>query len=132
MEGKQGGGDAAVDVHDGDWSTRLEHGAQRRLAVSPSAVPRRDRHADDGSGDESRHDGGQGPLPTGEDKVDLGAPPFRPPQRPLEPVQARDSDVVSDRDIDPHGLQDVTRFLGNRDVARSGRQEGYRTRGNRI
>jgi hypothetical protein len=124
---EQGRGYGAVDVHDRDRRTGLEHRVQGGFSVPTAPIPDRGGDAHDGGADQSREYGGKRALPTGEREVDLGTGAFEHPDCPQQSVKTSDPDVVRRYDVDPELLEHDSRLFRERDVAGAGGHEAHRS-----
>jgi hypothetical protein len=116
-EGRRNG---RIDVDHGEGGARLQHGVQRRLPVSPSAVSHRSRDSDHRGVHQTRNDGRKRALPAGEHEVDLWSVSLQPPESGEKPVKPGDPDVVGPNDPEAQFAQNSLGLFGEGHVARSG------------
>lgn len=117
-----------VDVHDGKGRARLEHGSESRFPTPSSTVAHRRRDPDHGGGNEARDDRRKRTFPSGEDEVHLGMTGLDPVNDGEEPVEPRHADVVGPNDPYSKLSKEAGGFLGERHIARPGRDEGDHAR----
>ena len=120
------GAETVVNVHHGHAAgATVQHGEQRGDAAKARAVADARRHGDDRFGDESGDDARQRAFHAGDGDDDVRLlKRFHPREHP---VQAGHADVVDALHAVAHDFGGDGGFLGHRQIARAGADDGDET-----
>lgn len=123
MAGGVGGTEAVVDIYDGDTGSATgEHAQEGAQAGEVGAVADAGGNGDDGAGNETCHDAGQGAFHTRNDDQDVSGEKLINVRK--EPVQASDADVVNPQDGVSHEIGGDSGFFSDGQVAGAGANDG--------
>ena len=119
--------ETVIDIHHSDaTATGIQHAEQRGQSAEVRAVTDAGRHGDQWATHQSRDDTGQRAFHPGNHDDDIRLLDLI--ELSDESVQAGDAHIVNAFDVVAHDFSSDDRFLGDGYIARSGADDGYRSR----